>query len=603
MAMPLMLEELQSERAPSRPVVSVLDSTPHSESRHDPWRGNANYEVVRILGAGGMGVVYEAFDRERRQHVALKTLRTFSPDALYAFKQEFRALADIRHRNLVPLYELVATGTDCVFFSMQLVRGADFIEYVRRPVARVESTSPADFVKLRSALRQLVEGVQALHAAGKLHLDIKPPNVRVTPEGHVVILDFGLATEYARPADANLPREESVLGGTPGYMAPEQATDAEPTPACDWYAVGAILYEALVGAPPFVGSDVQILTLKNTVEPPPPSSLARDVPPDIDALCCALLRIDPATRPNGLEILARLQTATGSQAEVALRPSVTTLTGREAPFRSLHEAFQATLKGQPVTLRVSGASGVGKSVLVQHFLDELVRSGEAAVLRGRAYERESVPFKAVDSAIDALSRYLIHLEEQNKSVELPSDIAALARVFPVLRRVPSIGEIEEGAVSDPQLFRRDAFAALRDLFRSLARLRPLVVYIEDAHWGDADSAALLIELLREPNAPPLLLIMTCRESEAETSAFLMQLRDHWPKRSEIRDLIIGPLAPEDGQRLALALLGSSDDLARRRALAVARESVASLPQEDQDWIFGLTAQSLYPALADKIAGR
>ena len=121
--------------------MSAPDAAPETGPALDSWKGTAHYEVLRLLGAGGMGVVYEAFDRERQEHVALKTLLTFSPAARW-FKQEFRTLADIRHPNLVPLYELVATDTDRVFFSMQLVRGADFIEYVC--AARPPRTIPAD---------------------------------------------------------------------------------------------------------------------------------------------------------------------------------------------------------------------------------------------------------------------------------------------------------------------------------------------------------------------------------------------------------------------------------------------------------------------------
>ena len=256
-------------------------------------------------------------------------------------------------------------------------------------------------------------------------------------------------------------------------------------------------------------------------------------------------------------------------------PSAAALVGREAQLLGLRDAFHASLQGRTVTLKVSGDSGMGKSVLMQQFLDELVQRGEAVVLRGRAYERESVPFKAVDSVIDALSRHLLYLEQGNEGVELPGDIGALAHIFPVLRSVPSIGKVAEGIVSNPQLFRRNAFAALRELAASLAKRRPLVVYINDAHWGDKDSAALLVELIRAPQAPPLLLVMTSRDSEGRTSSFLTHLRDHWPARSELRELAVGALAPEDGQRLALALLEAVDDDALATALVIARESGGS----------------------------
>src|ERR1700744_5759606 len=100
------------------------------------WKGTARYEIVRRLGRGGMGGVYEAFDRERRQLVALTTLLHFDPAALYLFKQEFRTLADVHHENLVHLFELEATDTGQVFFTMELLRGHDFRTYVEKPRVR-----------------------------------------------------------------------------------------------------------------------------------------------------------------------------------------------------------------------------------------------------------------------------------------------------------------------------------------------------------------------------------------------------------------------------------------------------------------------------------
>ncbi len=208
------------------------------------WKGTDRYEIRRCIGAGAMGAVYEALDRESGQTVALKKLRHFSPAALYLFKQEFRTLVDVRHPNLVRLFELVATNAHDAFFTMEMVRGVDFLEHVHQ--------RPGDFGRVRAALGQLVEGVRALHAAGKSHRDIKPSNVLVTADGRVVLLDFGVATQFSGVAGEELYEEHPIVG-TASYMAPEQASSAAPTPASDWYSVGAILFEVLVGRPPHVG--------------------------------------------------------------------------------------------------------------------------------------------------------------------------------------------------------------------------------------------------------------------------------------------------------------------------------------------------------------
>ncbi|HEX4446659.1 MAG TPA: serine/threonine-protein kinase, partial [Polyangiaceae bacterium] len=185
-----------------------------ASARLADWPGTERYRARRCIGAGAVGAVYEAFDAERGVTIALKRLRHFSPAALYHFKQEFRTIADVHHPNLVRLHELVATEDREVFFTMELVRGADLVAHVR------EGGAP-DFDRLRDALRRLAEAVQALHAAGKIHRDIKPSNVLVTAEGRVVLLDFGVATELSRSGDDDA--EDQPIVGTASYMAPEQA--------------------------------------------------------------------------------------------------------------------------------------------------------------------------------------------------------------------------------------------------------------------------------------------------------------------------------------------------------------------------------------------
>ncbi len=585
------------------------------EAEASDWRGTERYDVVRCIGRGAMGVVYEARDQERRQRVALKTLQHFSPDALLLFKQEFRILANVQHPNLVRLYELVAADGERVFFSMELVRGTNFLTYVQKAGALTEGTRPwdetspntlqddavsrvkqlstlpsaedaapsreatrcastADLDRLRPALRQLVEGVQALHSVGKVHRDLKPSNVVVTPEGRVVILDFGIATDIAGVADESL-RDDAPTFGTACYMAPEHAVNLEATRASDWYSVGVMLYEALVGNAPFEGASPEVLRSKAAFDAPPPSEFVDGVPQDLEALCVALLDRDPANRPSGPEMLRRL----GGLSALSGTPTTsvaTPLVGREPQLRALRDAFDCARSGRSVTVHVGGRAGMGKSALVQHFLDGLVKNGEAVILRGRAYERESVPYKAVDAVIDALSRYLMHVSDDEGTIALPKDIIALARLFPVLARIPAVRAISAKPNLEPTEVRRRAFGALRQLMTTLARRRPLVVYIDDVQWGDTDSAALLLELARPPMAPSLLVVLAHREEDAQTAPFLREVRTRWPLGAEARDVSVGPLDLVDMRRLSLAIIGSSDEAsAEPIAAAAARESGGS----------------------------
>jgi predicted Ser/Thr protein kinase len=223
--------------------------------------GTERFTVLRRLGAGGMGVVYEAQDLARGEIVALKTLRHVTPAGVYRLKREFRSLAGVAHPNVVCLYELIVEDARC-FFTMELVKGVNFVEYVRG-----DPRASSSIDRLTSALRQLVDGVSALHRLGKLHRDIKPSNVLVTEEGRVVILDFGLITELY---PENLGSAEHVIGGTPAYLSPEEGAGMPPSEAGDWYGVGVTLYEALTGEIPFRGPVTEVLLRKRECDPPSP---------------------------------------------------------------------------------------------------------------------------------------------------------------------------------------------------------------------------------------------------------------------------------------------------------------------------------------------
>ena len=557
-----------------------------SSPAQDWFTGTDRFQLLRRVGAGGMGVVYEAFDRERQMRVALKTLSGLDGGLLYSLKQEFRSLADISHPNLAKFYELISEN-DRWFFTMEFIEGVNFLHYVAQRAAAEEQATltmtlsatadlagahgnapagstprnpvRADIGLLRTALRQLAEGVHALHAFGKLHLDIKPSNVMVTGQGQLVILDFGLATNVHQELDGGR-RKPS---GTISYMAPEQARGGDLTAAADWYAVGCTLFEALTGQPVFRGTPHQVLVAKLSVAPPAPSDLADGVPPDLDRLCAELLRRDPAARPPGTEILQRLG-ATPAMAALSA-DEAELMIGREAQMEALHQALARARSGRSTLLFVGGHSGFGKSTLVHQFLREVMRRGEGAVLQGRCYEQETVPYKAFDSLIDALGRRLEELPEDVLRAMLPAQFRALAQIFPVLRRFLEFTAPATGAPETDVLeLRLQAFQAMRELIRGMAGSRPLVLFIDDLQWGDLDSASLMAEILRPPGDVPLLMVCAYRTEHAAASRCLQALADL--DRDEIE---VGPLSAGEAQDLAQRLLPPDES---GRAEWIARES-------------------------------
>ncbi len=582
------------------------------------FEGTHRFEIRGRLGAGGFGVVYRAYDRERDLNVALKMLREMDAGALYRFKNEFRILAEVSHPNLVKYYELLVEGDDW-FFTMELVEGSNLLAYVRdesrasatvglpdwlltpasaadspwsdRPTTdlweEIRRHSPESYGsvrppsvsgRLREAFRQLAEGVCFLHQAGIIHRDIKPSNVLVDREDRVVLLDFGLA-QGAAAIDST---QSLHLLGTPAYVSPEQATGGQVTDASDWYCVGAMLYEALTGRVPFLGSAIEMILAKQRQEPPPPADLVPGLPEDLNRLCIDFLRRSPEARPPDEEVLRRFSQGLSEVRRPSPMPPARrremVFVGRQSHLKALWEAFESANLGRAITVLVHGPSGLGKSSLVGHFLKELrQRDPAVVVLAGRCYEQESVPYKAIDSLVDNLTQYLSRLPSPQVERILPRDMHLLARLFPVLDQVQAVSNVRPriATVPDLQELRRRAFTALRELLARLADEAPLVLFIDDLHWGDLDSAALLAELLRPPDSPALLLIVCYRSEDAESSTLPSLLRAaiiNPGLGGHLRDLEIEQLSDEEARELASNLLEGNPEAASEKAEVLARES-------------------------------
>ena len=568
------------------------------------FKGTRRFVDEGRLGAGGMGVVHRARDLERGEIVALKTMMRLEPEALLRFKKEFRALADISHPNVVQLYELFSEGEQW-FFTMELLDGVDLLTWVQSSLTLpppptppepgpageatmqagtgfFDSIKPAGFSaapssgaagvdspravvrkfpvrdvgRLRDAFRQLAAGLMAIHASGKLHRDVKPPNVLVTRAGRVVLLDFGVASDLA---DRKGHGVEYSMAGTPAYMAPEQATLARATPASDWYAVGVVLYEALATRLPFEGSAPAIIFGKQHRAPPPPSAHVAGVPEDLELLAMDLLKADPRERPTGEEVLARLE---GERSTFVSSPGEVSFVGRLPQLEELRAAYRASVSSLGVVM-LHGPSGMGKTALATRFLSELAAGDDALVLSGRCYERETVPFKAVDPVVDELRHWLARLEEGEAGAYLPPDLAALARVFPVLGDLDAAGDEGRRRPVDhiePHELRRRAFAAMKELLTNIARHHRLVIHIDDLQWCDADSVQLL-EALFAPPSPPWLLVCTYRSELGRSSAALTDLRraiELLGAQCTLKELELSELAPYEAEELARKLVGSRE---------------------------------------------
>jgi hypothetical protein len=256
------------------------------------------YRIVRLLGTGGMGVVFEAEDVALQRRVALKVIRpslAVSPNARHRFLREARVTAALAHDHIVAIYQ-VGEDRGVLFLAMPLLKGETLEDRLQR-----EGKPPlAEVLRIG---RETAEGLAAAHEARLIHRDIKPRNIWLEERsGRVKLLDFGLA----QPADdTGRLTGSGLVVGTPAYMAPEQAQGEPLDPRCDLFSLGCVLYRLCTGELPFRGSTVMQVLRALELEPPvPPRDLNPDVPPALADLVVRLLAKDRAQRPASARAVA-----------------------------------------------------------------------------------------------------------------------------------------------------------------------------------------------------------------------------------------------------------------------------------------------------------
>lgn len=245
------------------------------------------FVIERVLGAGGMGVVYVAHDATLDEKVALKTIAAtlVGADAVDRFRREAQAARRITHPNVVRIHDIGQDGT-LSFISMEYVEGQSLAQRIH-----AQGALPMSDVK-RIAL-ELCAGLQAAHEAGVTHRDLKPDNVLIDGKGQVRVIDFGLARVDAH---SGLTATGAVMG-TPGYMAPEQVMGKGADARTDIYALGCILYHALTGVPPFTRDSAIAVGFAHCYDTPPPLSTHRaDIDRDWQSTVMRALEKEPGQR-------------------------------------------------------------------------------------------------------------------------------------------------------------------------------------------------------------------------------------------------------------------------------------------------------------------
>ena len=272
-----------------------------------PQRIADRYERISTLGSGAFGDVYKVRDGETGEIRALKVLRTGTDNVsvLARFEREFAVISRLEHPNVVRVFDygLCDSGP---YYSMEFLEGADLKAFIEQ--FRVPERAPGYEVyaeRIAYVFHQVADGLAAVHAAELMHRDLKPENVIVRPSRYprAKLLDFG----HARDDDSQDLTKTGTVMGTAWYIAPEQATAADLTPAADIYSLGCCLFEALVGTPPYNGNNV-IDVLMGHIRKPVPDPREREprVSPELAEVCMHMLQKAPSERPADAKVIARV---------------------------------------------------------------------------------------------------------------------------------------------------------------------------------------------------------------------------------------------------------------------------------------------------------
>ena len=431
---------------------------------------------------------------------------------------------------------------------MEFVDGMEFLPFVRSG-----PDGPGAAHHALAALRQLASGLHALHLAGWVHRDLKSSNVMVERgTGRTVVLDFGLAEALGDPAG-----RESRRLGTPSHMAPELLQGSPGSPASDWYAFGVMLAQATLRTERPLTDRARIAEeLASRID---------DIERTLLELAYDLLNEDPSRRPQPAEIFERLS----MEAPIASAVRATlAFEGRAVELARITRAWEKVLLGGTFVLEIEGEAGLGKTALVEHFLDRVAREDEGDVFRSRCHVSEQIPFKATDRVVEGIAA----LANSRRGARTAADegdatLQSLAELFPALAdlRGPPFNVEPEPRLPHAQR-RVEAFDQLRRILHGLCETRPVIVFMDDVHWGDADSAQLLRAVIQGAvgSSPKILILWTTRPG-SEKSPFLAEARRCKLCEGETFERFsLGNLEAPAAERLAQGVSGSMDAPLLRR---------------------------------------
>jgi transcriptional regulator with GAF, ATPase, and Fis domain/tRNA A-37 threonylcarbamoyl transferase component Bud32 len=551
-----------------------------------------HYRLDRVIGEGGMSVVFRAVDLYTGIEVAVKILKqgktSHRVEDVFRFRREATLVSDLDHPNLLKVYEVGEEG-GLYYIAMELVEGTGLDEFMRH-------SKPMTVSGALSITAELASTLAYVHSAGIVHRDVKPGNIMIlseTPRGshstqenanahrRLKILDFGLSQVMEM---GQIKQKEEIVG-TFSYMSPEQ-TGLIRKPVderSDLYSLGIVFYELLTAELPFKGKDVGTILHRQVAQNPlPPARINREIPPTVEKIALKLINKDPNDRYQTarglLHDLRRCQAGEsvfvlGKEDRAQKLTYRTKLVGRAKEQRILKDLLAAAEKGRGHVCLVSGGAGQGKSRLVSEMRDPVVQKGGDFIF-GRCFRQENkVPYHPFAEALNSYLDQLQHLSAKEKrrrirrmKENLGEQAEIICRLNPEIRRI--LGDFPSIVRLDPEKENQRFIMVCAKFFHELGvRGKPTVMVLDDLQWCDEGSLSLLEEILEEIAYRPLLILATYRETEIGPHHRLRRMiRRVREKRLPLEVVSVEPFGEPSVQELLAELLGeaydSMEDLAR-----------------------------------------
>lgn len=502
---------------------------------------NDRYKLENEIGRGGMGTVYRGHDPQLERRVAIKILSSLAlgTEGQQRLVQEARSIAQLNHPNIVAVHD-VGEVDQTPFIVMELVEGED-----------LHRSPPEELAQVVAIAQQVCLALQHAHDNQILHRDLKPENVLVASDGTVKLVDFGIARSMASRLTS-----EGQITGTVYYLAPELALGHPADGRADLYSLGVMLYELVTGSLPFTSDDPLAVVSQHVNAPPvPPRARTSDVPPRLEALILKLLNKDPADRlPTAAAVIEALDdpelldpaASTDQELAVLGRIARGRFVGRQKEIKQARSIWMQTIGGTGQTLLISGEPGIGKSSLTRELATQAEVSGGMALV-GECYAEGGAPY----SPFSQMVRRVLPLVGQNGSGLSEIVLADLMNLTPELR--PRYPQLPELPALDPESEQRRLSESMVSLLSALISKAPILLVLEDAHWADSGSLAMLRYVARRMKDRPLMLVATYREVELDQSLPLQETLVELNRERSASRLKLGRLDQQETGRLLEAI--------------------------------------------------